>query len=337
LDHAAFALGPRVQAFEESFASAHGSRFCIGVNSGTSALHLALLAHGVGPGDDVVVPAMTFVSTAWAVSYCGATPVFCDVRPDTATLCPDALTRSITERTKAVIPVHLYGQPCDMAEIAALCEKRGLILIEDCAQAHSAEYRGKRVGTFGHAGCFSFYPGKNLGAYGEAGAVVTNDESAADTIRMLRDHAQPEKHRHVTVGYNYRMEGIQGAVLKVKLEHIESWTEARRRVAENYREGLRRVVLPVAERDRRHVYHLFVVRHPERDRLMRELAARGVHCGLHYPRPLHLQEAYGHLGYGKTDLPASEAWADECLSLPIFPEMTEREVDHVVASVNELA
>ena len=337
LDNTAFILGPKAKAFEERFATLHNAKHCIAANSGTSAIHLALLAHGVGPGDEVVVPAMTFIATAWPVSYCGATPVFCDVRQDTGTLDPACLERAITPRTKAVLPVHLYGQPCDLAEIGDICKSRDLVMIEDCAQAHAAEYQGRRVGTFGAAGCFSFYPGKNLGAYGEGGAVVTNDDALAQTMRILRDQGQSQRYHHDMVGYNYRMEGIQAAVLGVKLKYIEEWNEQRRNAVRCYREGLKGVTLPGQEKDRLHSCHLFVVRHKDRDRLLQEFKEKGIDCGLHYPRPLHLQQAYAGLGHAKGDFPQAEGWADQCLSLPLFPEITEAEISHVVQTCGELA
>ena len=329
----AFILGPKVAGFEQRFAELHNAPHCVGVNSGTSALHLALLALGVGPGDEVVVPALTFVATAWAASYTGATPVFCDVEEDTGLMDPKALERVLGPRTKAIIPVHLYGRPCDMDAINALAEKRGAAVVEDACQAHCAEYKGRRVGQFGAAACFSFYPGKNLGAAGEGGAVLTRDETLAGKVRMLRDHGQSRRYHHGVVGYNYRMEGIQGAVLGVKSRHIEDWTGRRRAVAAVYRRelaGLDGLVLPADEGPTRHVYHLFVVRSLCRDLLAEKLAARGVATGLHYPLPLHLQEAYAGLGHKKGDLPRAEAWADQCLSLPMFPEMREDEIAWVV-------
>lgn len=333
-----FILGPKVAAFEERFAALHHAPHCVGVNSGTSALHLALLALGVGPGDEVVVPALTFVATSWAVSYTGATPVFCDVEEATGLMDPESLERVMGPRTKAVIPVHLYGRACDMDAICGLAGERGAAVVEDACQAHCAEWKGRRVGTFGAAACFSFYPGKNLGAAGEGGAVLTSDDALAARVRMLRDHGQTSRYHHGVVGFNYRMDGIQGAVLGVKAKRVEEWTERRRAVAAFYRkelEGLDGLTLPAPEGHARHVYHLFVVRSPRRDALQAALAARGVGCGLHYPMPLHLQEAYAGLGYSAGDLPRAEAWAGQCLSLPIFPEMSGEEMAWVVEQCRE--
>jgi dTDP-4-amino-4,6-dideoxygalactose transaminase len=336
LQNSSFILGPQVTTFEEEFAKLHTTKYCCGVNSGTSALHVTLKALEIKPGDEVIVPALTFVATAWAASYCGAKPVFCDVLKSTATMNPQSLEHKITDRTRAVIAVHLYGQACEMKEISDICKKHDLLLVEDCAQAHCAEYRGRRVSTFGVAGCFSFYPGKNLGAYGESGAVLTNDENLARKIRKLRDHGQSKLYNHDCIGFNYRMDGIQGAVLNVKLKYIERWTEQRRVLAQKYHKALKGVVLPGEESDRRHVYHLFVVRHPKRELLAQELSLKGIASGLHYPKPVHLQGAYADLGGKRGDLPISEAWADECLSLPLFPELMDNEIDYVAKNINGL-
>jgi len=337
LQNSSFILGPQVTAFEERFAKLHATKYCCGVNSGTSALHVTLKALGIKPGDEVSVPVLTFVATAWATSYCGAKPVFCDILENTATMDPQSVEKKITERTKAVIVVHLYGQACEMETIGDICKKHDLMLVEDCAQAHCAEYRGQRVAGFGVAGCFSFYPGKNLGAYGEGGAVLTNDESLDRKIRKLRDHGQSERYHHDSIGFNYRMDGLQGAVLKVKLNYIEGWTEQRRLAAQKYHRALKGVVLPGEKSDCRHVYHLFVVRHPNRDLLAHKLSQKEITTGLHYPKPVHLQAAYADLGGKRGDLPVSEAWADECLSLPLFPELTDNEIDYVVENINAMA
>ncbi|MGC1718021.1 MAG: DegT/DnrJ/EryC1/StrS family aminotransferase, partial [Isosphaeraceae bacterium] len=290
----AYVLGPKVIAFEEAFAAFVGAKHCVGVNSGTSALHLALIAAGVRPGDEVITVPMTFIATSWAISYSGATPVFVDVDPATYTMDTRKIERKITRRTRAILPVHLYGQPADLEPILEIGRRHGIPIIEDAAQAHGAQYQGKAAGSQGFCGCFSFYPGKNLGAYGEAGAVVTDDEQVADRLRSLRDHAQSRRYHHSELGFNYRMDGFQGAVLGVKLKHLESWTEARRRLADRYREGLAGlpIKLPFEAPGRKHAWHLFVVLHPHRDRIRKELESRGIQTGLHYPIPVHLQEAY---------------------------------------------
>jgi dTDP-4-amino-4,6-dideoxygalactose transaminase len=335
LDQCAFAGGPAVATFEDGFASYCGVRHCVGVNSGTSALHLALLACGVRPGDEVITVPMTFVATAWAISYTGARPVFVDIEPQTCTIDPNQIERAITSRTRALLPVHLYGQMADMAPLLEICERHGLALIEDAAQAHGAEYRGRRAGGFGRVGCFSFYPGKNLGAYGEGGAVTTNDDGIVERIRMLRDHAQSARYRHEEIGFNYRMDGLQGAVLNVKLPQLDRWNGARREVAGRYRALLQDtpLLLPTEAEGRRSAWHLYVVRHPERDRLQQALAEAGVGSGLHYPIPVHLQPAYAHLGHHLGDFPESEQVARECLSLPMYAELTDEQLADVAKAL----
>lgn len=331
----AFVLGPKVQAFEEAFADYIGARHCVAVNSGTSALHLALLGAGVGPGDEVITVPMTFIATSWAISYIGATPRYVDVDPQTLTMDVAQVRGAITSKTKAILPVHLYGQPADVGPLLEIANAHGLSLVEDVAQAHGAKYHGRSAGSIGQSGCFSFYPGKNLGAYGEGGAITTSDDAIAERLRALRDHAQSQRYHHNEIGFNYRMDAFQGAVLKIKLNHLEAWTEARRRLAERYRELIADLPLqlPCEAPGRRHVWHLFVVRHPQRDRLRAALAEDGVQTGLHYPIPLHLQQAYAHLGHRRGDFPVTEAISDECLSLPLFPEMTDAQQDLVVASL----
>jgi dTDP-4-amino-4,6-dideoxygalactose transaminase len=333
----AFVLGPRVADFEARFAAYLGARHCVAVNSGTSALHLALLAAGVGPGDEVITVPMTFIATAWAVSYTGATPLFVDVDSATYTMDPEQVERRITPRTKAILPVHLYGQPADLGPLLDTGRRHGIAVIEDAAQAHGANYQGHGAGTLGLCGCFSFYPGKNLGAFGEGGAVVTDDAPIAARLRALRDHAQSQRYHHDEIGFNYRMDGFQGAVLGVKLKYLEHWTEARRFLAERYCRHLAGLPLrlPAAALDRRHVWHLFVVLHPERDRLQRALRERDIHTGLHYPIPLHLQKAYRHLGHREGDFPVAERIGRECLSLPLYPEMTVRQQDAVIEALED--
>jgi dTDP-4-amino-4,6-dideoxygalactose transaminase len=335
---AAFILGPRVAEFEDAFAAYVGANHCVAVNSGTSALHLALLTAGVGPGDEVITVPMTFIATSWAISYCGATPVFVDVDPVTYTMDPNQVEARITPRTKAILPVHLYGQPADLGALLYIGRRHGIPVIEDAAQAHGATYYGRPAGSLGQSGCFSFYPGKNLGAFGEGGAVVTDDPARAARMRALRDHAQPTRYVHTELGFNYRMDGLQGAVLRIKLNYLTDWTTRRFELANRYQERLAGspLGLPAVGPDRTHVWHLFVVRHPERDRVRAALADRNIQTGLHYPTPLHLQQAYAYLGHQAGDFPISEQVARECLSLPLFPEMTDEQLDAVVTALKEV-
>jgi dTDP-4-amino-4,6-dideoxygalactose transaminase len=337
-DSSTYVLGPKVAQFEEAFAAYVGAKHCVAVNSGTSALHLALISAGVGRWDEVITVPMTFIATSWAISYLGATPVFVDVDPHTYTMDPTEVERRITPRTRAILPVHLYGQPADVAPLLDVSRRRGIPLIEDAAQAHGAEYGGQRAGTFGLAGCFSFYPGKNLGAMGEGGAVVTDNDQIAGRLRALRDHGQARRYHHDELGFNYRMDALQGAVLAVKLKYVEGWIEGRNRLANRYRELLQGLPLKLPEvgSGRRHAWHLFVVLHPERDRLRTELEARGIQTGLHYPIPLHLQKAYRHLHDREGDFPVAERIGRECLTLPLFPEMTNRQQDAVVHALEEI-
>ena len=339
LESTQFVLGPAVAGFESRFAEYVTSERALGVNSGTSALHLALLAAGVGRGDEVITTPMTFIATVSAIDYCGATPVFVDIDPATLTMDPAAIEARITDRTKAILPVHLHGLSADLDPMVEIADRRGLILIEDAAQAHGAEYRGRRVGSIGSIGCFSFYPGKNLGAYGEGGAVTTDNAEYARIISMLRDWGSERRYHHELKGYNYRMEGVQGAVLGVKMDHIERWTEARRAHAARYDERLGELGYrtPTAPSDRRHVYHVYAIRHSRRDELQGFLDDRGIATGIHYPIPVHLQVAFAELGHGRGDFPLSEAAADEVLSLPMFPEMTIAQQDEVVAALAEWA
>ncbi len=335
-----YVLGEEVARFEEEFAAYCDAKHAIAVNTGTSALHLALLASGVGPGDEVITVSFSFVATASAVCYTGARPVFVDVEPETLTMDPAKLEAAITPRTRAIMPVHLYGQMADMDAIKAIADRHGIPVIEDACQAHGAEYKQRRAGSIGVSGCFSFYPGKNLGACGEGGIVVTNDDEHAKTIRMLRDWGQEQRYHHALKGYNYRMDEIQGAILRVKLRHLEAWTEARRARANRY-SGLlassRSVSAPVAMMDRRHVYHVYAVRSRDREHLQHSLRSAGIHTGLHYPIPIHLQKAHADLGYRAGDFPISEAAAREVLSLPIYPELTMRQVDQIASAVEQEA
>jgi dTDP-4-amino-4,6-dideoxygalactose transaminase len=335
IENTSFILGPQVRAFETAFAQYTGGRACIAVNSGTAALQLALMAVGIGAGDEVIVPSFTFFATAEAVSVLGATPVFVDVDPLSYTVTAATIERAITSRTRAIIPVHLYGQAADLDPILELASKHNLRVIEDAAQAHGAEYKGKRVGGLGSAGCFSFYPSKNLGAYGEAGAVVTNDEELATRLRLLRDHGSTSKYAHAIVGYNFRMEEIQAAVLNVKLPHLNDWNDARRARATQYNAALSNstVVLPRELDYARHVYHVYAVQSENRDALQKRLSAAGVQTGVHYPIPIHLQPAYKSLGYNPGDLTVTESLAKRVLSLPMFPELNDEQIDRVAQAV----
>ncbi|MEQ1955510.1 DegT/DnrJ/EryC1/StrS family aminotransferase [Mesorhizobium sp. CN2-181] len=335
-----YVLGDEVAAFEREFAAYCGVKHAIAVNTGTSALHLSLLAADVGPGDEVITVPFTFVATVSAICYAGARPVFVDIDPVTFTMDPAKLAAAITPRTKAIIPVHLYGQMADMKPIMEVADRHGIPVIEDACQAHGAEYVGRRAGSIGVSGCFSFYPGKNLGACGEGGIVVTNNDQHFKAIRMLRDWGQEQRYHHVLKGYNYRMDGIQGAVLRVKLRHLDDWTEARRARGHQYSSLLadaKNVRAPVEADWRRHVYHVYAVRTHDREALQRTLSAEGIQTGLHYPIPVHLQPAHRDLGYSVGDFPESEAAAREVLSLPIYPEMTARQVEQVAAAVRQEA
>jgi dTDP-4-amino-4,6-dideoxygalactose transaminase len=341
LDRTAFAGGPFVAAFEEEFASYCQAEQAIGVGSGTEALWVALLAMGVGPGDEVITAPNTFIATAEAVSFTGATPVFVDIDETTHNLDPALIEAAITDKTKALIPVHLFGQPADMGPILDIAAKHKLFVLEDACQAHGSEYKGKRAGSLGHAAAFSFYPGKNLGAYGEAGAVTTNDAALADKMRMIRDHGQSQKYYHDVVGWNGRMDGFQGAVLSVKLRHLEEWTESRRRNAALYREqlaGVPGLILPEEMDYSRHVYHLFAVRVQgmDRDAFMEALKEKGIFTGIHYPVPVHLQTAYSGLGLGEGSFPVAERCAAEYVSLPMFPELSAAEIAYVAEQVKAL-
>jgi dTDP-4-amino-4,6-dideoxygalactose transaminase len=331
LDHCSFCLGPDVVQFEKDFAKHCGAEHCVAFNSGTSALHVGLMLLNVGPGDEVISTPHTFVATSWAISYVGAKPVYVDIEDATFNLDPRLIEKAITPRTKAILPVHLYGHPFDVDSIQAIARNHNLRLVEDAAQAHGAKYKGKTVGTFGQWSAFSFYPGKNLGACGEGGALVTNNAAFAARARSLREHGSSVRYYHDEVGFNYRMEGIQGAVLGVKLKKLNEWSASRRRVAHRYHELLQNTPLQLPREATwgESVYHLYVVRHPKRDELKKHLEANGVGCALHYPLPLHLQKCYASLGYKEGAFPVAEKAARECLSLPIFPEMTDAQVQRV--------
>ncbi len=340
IENTQFILGKAVSDFEQSFALSHQVKHCIAVGSGTDALHAALWAIGVGEGDAVVTSPFTFIATVEAISLTGAQPLFVDIDPRTYTIDPAGLEKllksSNSKKIKAVIPVHLYGQPADMEAIGKLSEEYNFAIIEDAAQSHLAKFGGKFVGNFGKAACFSFYPGKNLGAYGEAGGILTNDDALAKKLRQLRDHGQSEKYKHEFWGHNYRMDGIQGAVLGVKLKHLQEWTERRRSIAEVYKKhllGVGDLVLPFESQKAYHVFHVFGLRTKHRSKLQQYLSDHGIGTALHYPIPLHFQQAYLHLGYKQGDFPVSEAMAEECISLPLYPEITAEQIDYVISNV----
>lgn len=338
LESTQFVLGNEVKALEAEFADYCNADFGIAVNTGTSALHLALLAAGIGAGDEVITVPFTFVATAAAICYTGAKPVFVDIDPITYTIDVNKIEQAITERTKAILPVHLYGQPADMEPIMEIARRHGLTVIEDAAQAHGAEYKGKRVGSIGDIGCFSFYPGKNLGAYGEGGMIVTSNPEYTHTMQMLRDWGQERRYHHVLKGYNYRMDGIQGAILRVKLRYIEEWTEARRTHADQYNKLLANsgLTTPTALPHNRHVYHVYAVRTSQREWLQQQLNAQEIQTGIHYPIPVHLQTAYSDLGYKPGDFPHSELAAREVLSLPMYAELTATQVSKVANSLQNI-
>lgn len=331
-----FVLGPEVAAFEEEFAAFCQAPYAVAVNSGTSALHLALLAAGVGPGDEVITTPFTFAATVAAIHYTGATPVLVDIDPVTYTLDPSGIEPALSPRTKALLPVHLYGHPADMDPLLDCARRNRLVVIEDAAQAHGAAYRGRPAGSLGDLACFSFYPGKNLGAAGEGGAVVTHHAEYARTVRLLRSWGEDRKYHHSLRGYNYRLEGLQGAVLRVKLRRLAAWIDARRSRAARYRERLNSVAPPVEMSWARHAYCVYTVRVPRRDLVQQQLAARGIATAIHYPKPLHLQPAYADPRYREGDFPHAEQAAREVLSLPMYPELRDEQVDAVAAALGEI-
>lgn len=333
----AFSLGDEVASFETEFAAYCQARHCIAVNSGTSALHLALLAAGVGPGDEVITSPNTFIATAEAIAYTGAKIVFADIEARTANLNPRAAEAAVTPRTKAILPVHLYGRPAEMDAFQKLADARKIALIEDAAQAHGGRFRGRRLGAIGLCGAYSFYPSKNLGAYGEAGAIVTDDEKVAQYCRAARSHGEFRRYFHDFIGYNYRMEGFQGAVLRVKLKHLDDWSARRKTIAQRYRERLNGLDLAMPQDDPRDecAYHLFVIYIENRDAIQRQLKNRGIGTAIHYPLPLHLQKALVHLGYKAGDFPNTERACQQTLALPLFPELKNEQIDYVCDSLRE--
>jgi dTDP-4-amino-4,6-dideoxygalactose transaminase len=337
LDSTQFILGDEVLALEQEFAAYCSAEHGVALNTGTSALHLALLAAGIGAGDEVITVPFTFVATVSAIAYTGATPVFVDIDPVSYTMDVNQIEKAITAKTKAIMPVHLYGQPADMDPIMEIANRHGLKVIEDAAQAHRSEYKGRRVGSIGDIGCFSFYPGKNLGAYGEGGMAVTNNPEYAQKMRMLRDWGQDGRYNHVMKGYNYRMDGIQGAILRVKLRYLDQWTDARRTHAAQYDALLADsgIKTPVAMPYGHHVYHVYVLRVSQREALQQKLNEQGIQTGIHYPIPVHLQKAFADLGHHKGDFPESELVAAEVLSLPMYPELSEAQINVIATAVGE--
>jgi dTDP-4-amino-4,6-dideoxygalactose transaminase len=339
LDNTAFAGGPFVEHFEKDFATFCNCEFAVGVGSGTTALWMALSGLGIGRGDEVITVPNTFIATAEAISFSGAKPVFVDIDEQTYTIDPERIEDAITPRTKAVIPVHLYGQMADMDRIFQIARAHGLFVIEDACQAHGAEYKGCKAGSMGDVGCFSFYPGKNLGAYGEAGAIVTNNSELAEKMRMLRDHGQARKYHHSQIGWNARMDGFQGAVLSVKLKYLPAWNEARRRNAQLYGEllsDINNLIVPVEADYAKHIYHIYAIRTQNRDAFLRILAEKDIHCGIHYPIPIHLQQAYKSLGNRTGSFSVTEKYAKELISLPMFPELSEEQIQFVTNEIKHL-
>lgn len=337
LDDTAFSGGKYVEIFEKEFAQYCGTKYCVAVNNGTSALHLAAMAAGVKAGDEVIVPANTFIATAWGPTYAGATPVFVDCDPRTWEIDVHAIENKINKNTKAIMGVHLYGQPCDVESIQSIAKANGLAFIEDAAQAHGAKYKGTRVGGFGAMACFSFYPGKNLGTYGEGGAIATNDEEAYKRLLSLRNHGSVVRYYHDEVGFNMRMGGMEAAILSVKLKYLDNWNEARKKIAAQYRAAIKnpKITWQAQPEWADSVYHLFVVTADQRDGLMKHLNAQNIFPGLHYPVPCHLQKAYAHLSYKKGDCPNAEYLAEHCLSLPVFAELKSEELNRVVDALNQ--
>lgn len=340
IDSAGFILGKEVELFEQEFADFCGAKHCVGVANGSEALHLALRAYGIGTGDEVITAGNSFAASALAIRYADATPVLVDVDARDFNLDPECIERAITPQTRAIIPVHLYGQSAKMDEINAIARKHDLEVIEDACQAHGAEYHGRRTGTLGDVGCFSFYPGKNLGAFGDGGALVTNRDDIADKVRVLRNYGQRVKNQHEVLGYNSRLDTLQAAILLVKLSHLERWTNERRRAANKYGEVLGAVdglILPEEHPGLRHVYHLFVIRSPDRDGLQRHLQDRGIQSGIHYPHPLHHAQPFQAARTVPDGLPVCSEVASQILSLPMYPELTDEMIERVAAAIAEFA
>lgn len=337
LENTQYILGNEITQFEKEFADFCEVKYCVGVDSGTSALELSLKALGIGKGDEVITTSNTFIATAFAISLTGAKPVFVEVDPQTYNIDPEKIPEKITSRTKAIIPVHLYGQPAEMDEVVRIAKENDLHIVEDACQAHGAEYKGQKAGSFGDAGCFSFYPSKNLGAFGDGGAVVTNNKELADQIKMLRNYGQREKYHHQMLGYNKRLDTLQAAILRVKLKHLEVWNQKRRENAALYTKLLSdtKLVTPYVPDHVKPVYHLYVIRSAQRNKLQNHLKNNNVSTGIHYPVPIHLQEAYSSLGIEQGSFPITEQYANEVLSLPMYPELTEEQINFVVRQVKK--
>ncbi|MFH1671316.1 MAG: DegT/DnrJ/EryC1/StrS family aminotransferase [Candidatus Portnoybacteria bacterium] len=337
LDNANFILGEEVKLFEEEFARYCGSRFAVGVASGTDALLLSLLARGIGKEDEVITVANTFAATAEAICWTGAKPVLIDIDPDNYNLDLNLLERAITKKTKAILPVHLFGRPVDMGKLMEIANRNNLLVIEDACQSHGAKYKEKKVGSFGLAGCFSFYPSKNLGAFGDAGMVTTNSEEIYGKIRILRNHGEKQKYFHETKGFNSRLDNLQAAVLRVKLKYLDEWNKTRNKWAQLYTSLLEgtSLITPRIEPQLCHVFHLYVVRSKKRDKLLNFLKEREIYAGIHYPIPIHLLPAFKNLGYKEGDFPIAERYAREIISLPMFPELTEEKINYIVEIIKE--
>ena len=336
LDSTNFILGEQLKNFENEFADFCNAKYCVGLNSGTSALHLALLAKGIGKGDEIITTPNTFIATCEAISYTGAIPKLVDIDKETYNMDQKKLENAISKKTKAIIPVHLYGEPAEMKEIMEISEKHGLIVIEDACQAHGAEHYKKRV-PISDIGCFSFYPGKNLGAYGEGVSIVSNDKEFDEIVRAYRDHGQIKRHIHKYIGYNYRFDEIQAAILRVKLRHLNKWIEMRRKNAKIYDEMLTGcdIVTPIEKYYNKHVYHLYVIRLKNRQKLIEHLNSKGIQTGIHYPTPIHFQEAYSYLNYKKGSFPIAEQYANQILSLPMYPELKQEEIKIVTKEIKD--
>ncbi len=336
LENSTFILGPDIEEFEKEFAAFCNAKYAVAVNSGTAALHLALLSLGIGKDDEVITVPNTFIATAEAISHCGAKPVFCDINKDTYNIDENLIEEKITNKTKAIIPVHLYGNPSNMDKINEIAKKYNLAVIEDACQAHGAEYKSQRVGSLSDAAAFSFYPGKNLGAYGEGGIITTNNPSIAEKCRLYRAHGENPKNTHNVIGYNYRLEGMQGAILRVKLKYLDKWNESRRKNAELYSKLLEYIVpTQKISLNNKAVFHVYVIMHKERNKLREFLQTKGISTGIHYEKPIHLQKAYSFLDYKESDFPVAEKAMKESLSLPIYPEMTEIQIEYVCDAIKE--
>ena len=334
IDGSNFIMGKEVEDFDKNFASFLNAKYSIGVGNGTLALHLALIASGIKQGDEVILPVNTFIATSEAVSYCNAKPIFVDVEEESYNMNPKLLEKAITNKTKAIIPVHLYGNPCDMKEILNIAQNHNLNIIEDCAQAHGAEYEGKKVGNFGEISTFSMFPAKVLGAFGDAGSVVTNDDELAKKIILLRNHGRRTKYEHLIEGYNYRIDTLQATILNVKLKYLNKWIEKRREIANLYNNLLKDDII-IPKENGKHCYYMYVIRVKDREKLQEHLKNNGIETGVHYPIPLHLQPAYKHLNYNKEDFPVAERLSHEILSLPLYPELTQEQVEYICKKIKE--